>query len=375
MPLTRLEIQNFRLLQKAVIEPGEKLNVITGWNAAGKTTFLEAMHVLATGRSFRTRCWAELIRHGADNLVVHGSVVEGDQEHRVGLAFDGRGRTIRIDGSAMKGAAVLAQHIPLLAITPELHFEFLRSSRHRRGLLDWWLFHVEPDFYPKWLRYQRLLGQRNAALRRPSPPTVQFLWDEDLASLGEEIDRLRQSFFRLLQEEFLQTAAILLQRGTASLRLLRGWGDNEPLLAQLQRTRTTDQRRGFTQSGPHLADLRLSLDTDGIRTQLSHGQQKILVIALRLAQLRLFMAKTGRCCVLLADDIGAELDRIHRQRVCDVLETLETQIFLTAMEARDFSPRSPGLRMFHVEQSYIKPVSLLPVTQKKSAPLDAEMLK
>lgn len=375
MPLTHLEIQNFRLLKKVVIEPGAKLNVITGWNAAGKTTLLEATHVLATGRSFRTKRWSELIRHGADSLMVHGIVVEGAQEHRVGLAFDGRGRTIRVDGSAMKGAAVLARHVPLLAITPELHFEFLRSSRHRRGLLDWWLFHVEPDFYPKWLRYQRLLGQRNAALRCSSPPAVQFLWDEDLAALGEDLDHSRQNFFRQLREEFLQTAGTLLQCGAVSLHFLRGWEDNEPLLALLQRTRASDQRRGFTQSGPHLADLRLDLDMDGIRTQLSHGQQKLLVIALRLAQLRLFMAKTGRRCVLLADDIGAELDRIHRQRVCDVLEALETQIFLTAMEARDFAPRSRAHSMFHVEQSCINSVSSSSSTSKKSDLPDVEMLK
>ncbi|MHB8427968.1 MAG: DNA replication/repair protein RecF [Acidiferrobacterales bacterium] len=375
MPLTRLEIQNFRLLEKVVIEPGAKLNILSGCNAAGKTTLLEAIYVLATGRSFRTRRWVELIRHGTEGFVAHAAVTDGSRAHRVGLALDGRGRTIRVDGSAIKKVASLAQHMPLLAITPELHFEFLRSSRYRRSLLDWWLFHVEPDFYPRWLRYQRLLGQRNAALRHPSPPAVQGLWDEDLAALGEDIDRSRQKFFLLLREEFLRTAGTLLRHGSVRLTFLRGWDERESLLVQLRRTRLTDQRRGYTQPGPHHADLRLEVVTDGISGQLSHGQQKILVIALRLAQLRLFMDQTGRQCILLADDIGAELDAGHRQRVCDTLETLGAQIFLTALDPHDYCPRQELPYMFHVEQGRIEPVPRVGSLMKKSDRPHAEMLK
>ncbi len=375
MSLTRLEIHNFRLLREVVFEPGEKLNVISGCNAAGKTTLIEAIHVLATGRSFRTRRSSELIRRGAEGLVTFGIVREGVCEHRLGLQLNRDGRVIRVDGEAEKSAAMLAQHVPLQAITPELHYEFLRSSRHRRGLLDWWLFHVEHDFYPRWLRYQRLLGQRNAALRNLSAPRVCFLWDEELAATGEELDRSRQEFFALLREEFLETATVLLEGGNASLTFKRGWEEGGSLLEQLRRSRTADQRRGYTHLGPHHADLTLGLQGDGARTHASHGQQKILVIALRLAQIRLFMQKTRRRCVLLADDIGAEFDRIHRERVWGMLAALGTQVFVTTMEQQDFSISGSMPEMFHVKQGKVQPVPSFATTLKKSNPLDVEMLK
>lgn len=375
MSLTRLEIHNFRVLREVVIEPGEKLNIISGRNAAGKTTLIEAIHVLATGRSFRTRRSSELIRWGAGGLVTFGVIREGACEHRLGLQLNPDGRAIRVNGEAAKSAAILAQHVPLQAITPELHYEFLRSSRHRRGLLDWWLFHVEHDFYPRWLRYQRLLGQRNAALRGQLGPEICYLWDEELATTGEEIDRSRQEFFTLLREEFLQTAAVLLEGEHASLSFTRGWEGGESLLEQLQRSRTADQRRGYTHPGPHHADLSLGLQGGVARTHASHGQQKILVIALRLAQVRLFMQKTRRPCILLADDIGAELDRIHRKRVWDMLTGLGTQVFVTAMEQEDYSIGGAVPDMFHVEQGEVQPALSHFTVLKKSNPLDVEMLK
>ena len=372
MPLTRLELSNFRILERVVIEPGEGLNVITGCNAAGKTTLIEAIHILATGRSFRTQRLTELVRHGVQGFSAYGVVVEGGGPHRLGFAVGAQGRSIRIDGERVTSAAALAQHMPLLAVTPEHHYEFLRSSRYRRGLLDWWLFHVEPDFHCRWLRYQKVLAQRNAALRQRSP--IHHIWDEELSDLGEAITRSRDAFFIVLEREFHRASEYLLGDGGARLIFESGWCRAESLLMCLLQNRANDQRHGYTRQGPHRADLRFELHKEGIRTHLSHGQQKLLVIALRLSQLKLFIAQSGRPCILLADDLGAELDAAHRQRVQNSLESLGAQAFLTSMDDHPLSTTA-STPVFHVEQGRIRTESTVLAIPKKSARPEMKMLE
>jgi len=357
MSLTRLEVQNVRLLTDVVLEPEKGLNIIIGRNASGKTSLLEAIYLLGTGRSFRTKQINQVIRRGAGDLVVMGQISDELGERRVGLQHSGRCRTIHMNGSPVTSAAVLAQTLPLQAITPDTHYEFLRSSAYRRGVLDWWLFHVEPDFYPKWLRYRRLVSQRNAALRSRLPPTARYAWDNELASTGEQLDQWRREFVASWNLEFGRIANYLL--GTASARFVfdRGWRDNTPLLEQLRQDRGQDEARGFTQSGPQRADIVLTFDDGEARSGASHGQQKMLIIALRLAQVRLFSQQTGRQCTLLADDVGAELDHEHRGRVLEMLAGLGSQVFATAIDVHEVLAVEHRASMFHVEHGkfHIKP--------------------
>src|SRR4030066_673001 len=166
MSLISLVIQNIRVYECIDLEPSPHLNLVSGANASGKTTLLEAIHLLGTGRSFRTAQAEQLRRKGSLGLSIVGKLNSGGGEiGRLGMVHDLDGRKASINGLEQKTVSNLALHLPLQGISPDTHYDFQQSPKHRRGILDWGLFHVEPDFRKLWLRYQRILNQRNAALK------------------------------------------------------------------------------------------------------------------------------------------------------------------------------------------------------------------
>ncbi len=351
MPLTRLEIKNVRVLRDVSLEPGTGTNVIVGPNASGKTTLLEAIHLLGTGRSFRTKQLAGLIQKGASKWYIFGESREEKGVSRIGLEHDGQERTIHLNGIPIGSAAALAQALPLLAITPDTHYQFLRSGAHRRGVLDWLLFHVEQDFHTHWLRYRRLLDQRNAALRNRLPPAARYAWDPELAATGERLTFWRKTLWQRWHQESLRLAEDLLEIPGVQLHFQPGWPQDLPLLEQLQRDRELDSARGYTRSGPQRADIAIVLGESEARSVASHGQQKLLITALRLAQVRLLAQQPGKRCALLLDDIGAELDARHRARAVEALKTLDCQVFVTSLDEWDLTQTT---QVFHVEHGRIQ---------------------
>jgi DNA replication and repair protein RecF len=357
MPLEFLELHNLRIYESAQLSPDPHLNLISGANASGKTTLLEAIHLLGTGRSFRTTQVEQLQRNTASDLSVLGQLRQnGDVSSvRLGFIHTETGRRASINGLEQRQVSGLAQYLPLQTISPDTHYEFQHSAKHRRGVLDWGLFHVEPEFPELWGRYQRILQQRNAALKHPGQSKARYVWDDDLVQVGEALNAKREDMTaRLLSHYRACCQELLDSRHKVDLILDPGWDQKHDLVQNLRQDRARDIARGFTHSGPHRADLQIMLDTQASRLGASHGQYKILVIALRLAQIRFLVETRNRHCCLLIDDLAAELDRDHRARLTRVLATLPVQIFVTATDASQIEREFwPSHKKFHVEQGVV----------------------
>ncbi|MEE8387816.1 MAG: DNA replication/repair protein RecF [Acidiferrobacterales bacterium] len=352
MPLVLFEHRGVRNLQAGQLSPHPRLNLITGANASGKTSLLEAIHILSSGKSFRTNRLERAIQHGEDTLTVFGRLRDKDNEKTLGYQRCGAVREIHIDGEHEAQLATLAQALPLQVISPDTHFSFLKHARYRRACIDWGLFHVEPDFYAVWSRHQRLLKQRNAALKQGQ--THMEVWDQPLANCGEEIHDRRQRYLLRLQETIRRHRDHLLPGEEISLHLRSGWRHGQSLAEALVEDRGRDREHGYTHSGAHRADLEWRLSGQDARQEASQGQWKLLTLVLRLAQTEDFVDQTRRDCILLLDDLPAELDPEHRAMVMSLLVSLPLQLFATTTE--------PGLLMadgwkdsvvFHVEHGKV----------------------
>lgn len=358
MPITRIEIENIRLYQRVILEPAATLNLITGANASGKTTLLEAVHLLATGKSFRTAVLENLLTHNQEYLRVSADITlcQDQPQLRLGFSKSQQGRKIIINGVEQSKMSHLAQHLPLQVISPDSHFEFLNHARHRRAAVDWILFHVEPDFQSLWNRYQRILQQRNLALKDPKQARARFAWDEELVLAGDTLQNMRTDLLDRIKPKFQAICVALLQRDAqVDLRLIAGWDDQHGLAETLLRDRGKDQARGFTHSGPHRNDLQILLEHYPSRDEASHGQNKLLVIALRLAQMQILLESSGRECCLLIDDLAAELDATHRQRLAGFLAEMRVQVFMTATDPDLIGIESwPDAKTFHVERGVLR---------------------
>ena len=161
MSLDSLGIEDFRCVERAELQLDGRCNVISGENASGKTSLLEAIFVLGRGRSFRTAKADTLIRNGTGAFQLTARVRGDGTARPLGLRFSRDGIEARYSGRPVAGLAELATVLPVQAIDPEVHRLIEGGPQERRRFVDWGVFHVEPSFVDHWRRYQRALRQRN----------------------------------------------------------------------------------------------------------------------------------------------------------------------------------------------------------------------
>lgn len=334
MIFSSVEIDQFRNLRHVSLTCSPGLNLIFGENASGKTSLLEALYFLGRARSFRTRQVRELIGDGAAafRLVARMSSGAEGRSIPVGIERSLRTMTIRIDGTDAPSLADLALQVPVLLLNPNSHRLLEEGPQQRRRFMDWGLFHQDPGFLPVWRRFTTALRHRNAALRQGADNRSIDAWDGELIRTAEVLEKFRQAFCSALETTLTPLVAATLGAQPVTVDYRRGWAQEQELAAVLHQGRDQDRRQGHTRYGPQRADFSIRLDGRIATEHLSRGQQKLLVIALVLAQAQLYRQHRDNPCVLLIDDLPAELDNTHRQRVMHCLAKLDSQLFVTAIE-------------------------------------------
>lgn len=360
--LLRLHLSQLRNLRDVRLNPLSRINILYGANGSGKTSVLEGIHILGRGRSFRRSPPRLLVRHGEKQLTVFGVQRDhpGTSPVNVGVQRSVTGELdIRIGGMSQRNLSALAQLLPVQVINADSFDLLVGSPGVRRQFLNWGVFHVEQGFHTQWQRFQRCIKQRNTLLRRDNMADSELaVWDREVADSGEAINAFRIKYFEALAPCFREVVTSLVPGiDQVELRYRRGWDKSLPYLEALAAARLSDRERGFTQSGPHRADLRMTVGGHSAADTLSRGQQKLVVVALKLAQGRLLHDSTGRHCVYLIDDLPSELDREHALRVCEALNRLGAQVFITCVDPGELQAIWPGggdaPAMFHVEQGQV----------------------
>jgi DNA replication and repair protein RecF len=364
--LTELIVDDVRCIARAELRLHPGQNLIWGGNGSGKTSLLESIFLLGRGRSFRTRNSERLIRHGHDRLVVFGrtapDVDVGNRDsgvsdgpvlsgHSLGVQVSRADGTVaRIDGANARSLTELTQIFPVQILDPGIHKLVEEGGHRRRRWMDWAVFHVEPQFGDWWLRYTRTLKQRNAALR--TQPDQAGAWDPELVRLGELIAEARHRFVDALLPHW-QKAVLALSDLEPELHYFKGWAQDLTLADALAASKVRDAVKRVTHPGPHRADILLRMNGRPAREVLSRGQQKLVAVAMTLAQLNLLRATTQIKPTLLLDDPAAELDDDKLRRFIDQVMQLRSQLVLTSLHSESHLFGTPD-RLFHVEHGRVK---------------------
>lgn len=360
MLIRRLALNQLRRFSAVDLSPQPGLNLLTGDNGAGKTSVLEALHLMAYGRSFRGRVRDGLVQQGRDALEIF---VEWDEQrsnhppHRrkAGLRHSGQEWKGRLDGEDVAQLGNLCAALAVVTFEPGSHALVSGGGEPRRRFLDWGLFHVEPDFLSLWRRYSRALKQRNALLKQVGPSRMLDTWDHELSEAGEPLTSRRQHYLERLQERAISLASELApQLGIQGLNLSPGWRRHEvPLADALLLARERDRQAGYTSVGPHRADWSVDFNNIPGRDALSRGQAKLTALACLLAQAEDYAEQRGEWPVIALDDLASELDRTHQARVLQRLLDGPAQIFVTATETPAALVDLPEITRFHVEHARI----------------------
>ena len=203
MHLTELQAANLRCFTEFSLTPVSGVNLLLGENGAGKTSIIEAIHILGYGRSFRGRIRDGLIKQGTSALQIttRWQDTQG-AAHQAGLSHSGKDWQARQDGADVDNLTQFCSHFPVLSFEPGSHALISGPAENRRRFLDWALFHVEPEFYAQWRRYNRALKQRNALLKAQPKTETLAAWDHEFAESGEAIHFYRQHYLDRLRPAF-----------------------------------------------------------------------------------------------------------------------------------------------------------------------------
>jgi DNA replication and repair protein RecF len=364
LSLSRLHIRNVRNLLDVKLDDLTKINVFYGANGSGKTSVLEAIHLLGMARSFRGSNIRSVITHELPECTVHGVATTPRNGNKQALGVQrvrSGGSQIRVAGKQVRSVSELVEHLPLQVINSD-GFDLLTGSPSvRRQFMNWGVFHVEHRFFGEWQRFQKCIKQRNIVLRRGKINDSELLaWSRDMASSGEKINAYRQIYIAQLVPLFRTIMASLMPYLAAGLELRyrQGWDKTLSFDAALMNSLQVDQEQGYTHVGPQRADIKVLTGGYSAAETLSRGQQKLLVCGLKLAQ-GMLLAQLGKgVCTYLVDDLPSELDNAHCERVCGMLADMEAQVFITCVGKDDIVglwPRVDELTLFHVEQGRIAP--------------------
>ncbi len=351
MHLRGLALQHFRNIAWAELALPEAGAVFVGANAQGKTNLLEAAGLLTALRSFRQGDNRLLIAHGQPEAALRFDLEhERDGVTTVTIRLRPDGKEVAVDGSPVVRFAEFLGRFPTVLFSSQDNQLVRGSPAARRRWLDLVLAAMDGAYLDVLQRYHRALDGRNRLLKERADAAQLAAFEQPLAAAGVAVVRARVAGVAALGERLSagyaaiapsqETAALVYESDVAE-------GDEAALAELFAANRERDLILKSTSRGPHRDDIDLTLDGRSSRDFGSEGQQRSLVLALRLAQLGYFRERSGVRPVVLADDVLGELDEGRRQRFWSAIEP-GTQVLATGTAVPAGVPA--GCRVFRVER-------------------------
>ncbi len=345
--ISDIRAQHFRSYGDAFFELDPSVNIIAGPNASGKTNLLEAVLVVATGSSYRAKD-GELIQFDNEWARLDAGLPSGLRTVKLQQRGQTTLKSFEIDGQSVSRLHVSKQ-LPVVLFEPD-HLQLLAGPPDmRRIFLDDLIEQVEPGYGALRRHYRRVLSQRNMLLKQHPAGLEQqlFVWNVRLSELGGQIARRRLALierFNTALSELYSSLADKVYDVQLSYATRFGLATYETeLLRKLEANPELEALRGFTAYGPHRDDLVVTLNGHPALTAASRGENRTLMLALKITELELVEAARGIRPLLLLDDVFSELDARRRQAL--TMYVTDYQTFITTTDADVVQQYFPAQRL------------------------------
>ncbi len=364
MRLEEIFLVNFRNYNRQFFSPGPGVNMITGLNGRGKTNLMEAIALVATGRSFRTNTLRDVIQFGRDSAYVRASLLIQDFDHTMEMEILQGSRKLVRDHQEVQSIKDFKQNQMVVTFQPEDLLMVKSSPSLRRKYLDELLRGIYPLYDENIKQYQYVLNQRNYSLKRLQwEKSLLNVYNIQLAKLGSQILYERLKNIKLLSKWTTELyRAISRQQETLEISYLSTLPFHQDLnemegvyLEKLNDNYELDLKQGRTGLGPHLDDLQFKLNGRDAKIFASQGQQRSIVLALKLAEVKLIRYVLGVKPIVLLDDVFSELDHERKKDLLNLLGSMQT--FITMTEPTE-EIKNGRHRWFHVEDGDIQTLSM-----------------
>ncbi len=364
MYVKKLQFKNYRNLVDGEIEPCEKINVIFGNNAQGKTNMIEALWLFCGGHSFKGSKENEFIKFGEKFSRIKAEFFSQNREQEAEIIFNGGKKEVIINGVKKNSSASLIEKFNAVVFSPEDLTLVKRGPSARRRFLDSAICREKLRNAVVLSKYNQTLNQRNALLkdifRHPELKSTLSIWDETLCHLGAKIIFQRLSYINKLQKD-AEEYHFGISDNTEKLEVVyfsncsAKYGDSEEvifdkLFKSLKDSKKEDENSGFTNIGPHRDDFIIIINGKKAKIFASQGQQRSAVLSLKLAEAKVLSDLTEEKPVILLDDVLSELDKKRREFLLNKIS--EYQVFITTCEMSGEEVLKKG-KTFYVEEGKI----------------------
>lgn len=361
MYIKEIRLKNFRCYDEAVLQLSDKTNIIYGLNAAGKTNILEAAFLFCTGRSHRKATSAEMIKDGENLSEISLKFESYNREFSGSLKlFEDKKKLLKINEAEIKKLSEISNYINIVMFAPEDLSIIKGFPSERRRFIDMAISQVKPVYLKLLNDYIKTVGQRNCLLKEiyKTGKGEQMLdvWDESAANLAARIAVYRYEFIENLKK-YLYEIYYQISSESLKMKYLCCFYDSfnescdiedikNKLIERFISSRKRDIENGATQIGIHKDDFLFFIDKKEVRRFASQGQQRSLILSLKLAQAEFIKETRGDYPVILLDDIASELDEKRRAYLKGKIK--DKQVIITCTDKESNITDSSNVKYFFV---------------------------
>lgn len=344
MKINNCYLLNFRNFDNLNIKFFDKINIITGSNAVGKTNILEGVYFSAKGKSFKAVSQENLIKFNKDESFIRTDINSNGLEEKIEVKLSRNGqKVIRINENKIDTIKQLRTFFDIVTFTPEDIKIIKETKSYRRNFIDEVISGILPGFNIVLIKYNNILNQRNLLLKNQN--REKYFKEQIIASTrqmaeeGAKILKVRSKYLRII-EEYAKTIHIRLTDENEKLSILYN-GQSEDFYSDMEsnykmlyekmlNSLEKDLYRGFSSVGPHRDDIEILINNMDSRIFLSQGQQRTLILTLKLAQLKMFNEIKEIAPVILLDDVFSELDENRTNYLLNEIKDYQSIITSTS---------------------------------------------
>lgn len=331
--VSRISVRNYRKHAQYSVDIDPQTTLIVGPNGSGKTSIVEALYTAFQGSSFKTAD-SDAVSSGQDGFFVQVSMSDGTTR-TVSYDIDSKQREFVVNGKTHRRLGY-AQKIPIVLFEPNDLSMISGSPSRRRGFLDRIISQLEPNHTTNLSRYDRAMRQRNLLLKRGAHPNDLFAWNMTLSKYGSLIASRRQKYIsrlnELLQERYDNISATSDQVTITYSLDVKPENIQQYLLSHLDSNYERDKLLGYTTYGPHRDDFEITFNSKSAAAVCSRGENRSIVVSIKLIELDLIKDQRGEYPMLLLDDVLSELDDARQKSI--ITKTASQQIITSTKAIR-----------------------------------------
>ena len=339
MIVESLKLQNYRNYEYLNMNFDEKINIIYGDNAQGKTNILESMYVCATSKSHRGSKDREIIRFDNDESHIKVNVKKNDMNYRIDMHLKkNKPKGIAVNGIPIKRAVELFGILNIVFFSPEDLNIIKNGPSERRRFVDMELSQLDKIYLDCLINYNKVVNQRNSLLKeyafsgREDIISSLDIWDMQLVKYGNDVIKSREKFVKEIND-LVKSIHTKLSGDREQLEIIyEPCVKEQDFESELVRVRDRDLKFKCTNIGPHKDDMCFLINGMDVRKYGSQGQQRTAALSLKLAEIELVKQIIHDTPVLFLDDVLSELDSRRQNFLLDSIGNIQTMITCTGLD-------------------------------------------